>query len=384
MNNKLIRNNSELICYYSIKEERYLEEDEACRQTSVVNILTYKDYLDNGLNTLRSPGTYKYFEGVASIPPRTNVELDRESYNVISNIDSYKIHRSYTIDDLKECVKELSNKYSNKTFAVELSGGLDSSLVIECLLNLGIEPVLIGYTSKEFEFRTERNIQEYYTKRGYVTELLDMDDYPLFVDLTEIPKHPVPSSPSLWFRRHQIVAEIAKKHGVNIVLSGEAGDQLFSLKNETKDGDNIPLQFGYWGLSQTWINQYVYKKLNMSYVSALALGAIPSILLSLRNLQDFDPMKLWARNYFKYCLPSNLSEYAYTAFFDGWFMKGLKQAVNEIEEISHFSYDLTGFEGLNPGVIKYNTLQYGQLSEQERKLFLLNITYAAWLYSNRN
>lgn len=384
MYNQLILNDTDYIRYYCIKKRRFLNEKEACDLNKITNANTYKNYVQNGLNPLRSPGNYNYFNQIAAIPPRTQASLEKTYYKVTSNLKTFKINYSYTINDLNDYVEKLISKYSKKTFAVELSGGLDSSLIIEFLLKFNIKPVLIGYASNEFEFRTERKIQEYYTNKGCITEFLEMEDYPLFSDLKKIPKHPIPSSPALWFRRHQIVAELAKKHGADIVFSGEAGDQLFGFRNDIKDGDDVPLQFGYWCLSQTWINQYVYNKLHMSYVSALALGRLPSILLSLRKNQDDDPMKLWARNYFKHCLPSNLSEYAYVAFFDRWFINGLKHAVDDIGELCRYAYRLTAITDLEPTLINVKTYQYGQMSELEKKQYLLNITYAAWLYSNRH
>ena len=64
------------------------------------------------------------------------------------------------MNDLTTNIIRLIHPLKNKKFGVQLSGGLDSSLIIGILRNVGIEPVLIGLSNDRYEFRTERIIQE--------------------------------------------------------------------------------------------------------------------------------------------------------------------------------------------------------------------------------
>jgi hypothetical protein len=51
-------------------------------------------------------------------------------------------------------------KFRNKHIAVQLSGGVDSSLIIGLLSFFGIKFSLIGYYNRRYEFRTESYIQK--------------------------------------------------------------------------------------------------------------------------------------------------------------------------------------------------------------------------------
>jgi len=377
-------NESDFIVYYSVKQNQIIDEKEAIIQSADFSSSAYYDFKFNGLYTLRQPGKYKYFQGLAAIPPKTIINTESTYYEIISNTPNYKISSSYNLDYLREYLELIKHEFLGKKIGVELSGGLDSSLVIEALLKLKIDPVLIGFSSDEFEFRTEREIQKYYHNKASNSILLKYEDHYAFSNLKETPVHPIPVSESHFFQRHKTVAVTARNFNVDILFSGEAGDQLLSSPLNLETNKKIPLEFGYWCLSEHWSNQYVYNKLGVQYISGMALGLIPSILLSLRNGQQFDPMKIWARKYFNYCLPHNLSNYAYTAFHNGWVAKGLINAANTIEEICELSYFQTRNDTLNPDKMKSMALKYGALDENKKKLFLINLAYSTWFYSLKN
>ena len=113
----------------------------------------------------------------------------------------------------------------------------------------------------------------------------------------------------------------------------------------------------------------------------MALGAIPSLLFSLRGIQPWDPMKFWARRKFKECLPKELSEFAYTAFHNGWVADGLINAADTINEISENAFKDLKIDDLNPQKMKFQAKTYSTLDEEKRKSFLLNLAFVSWYFS---
>lgn len=374
----IFKNESNRIVYYNAYSNKIIDEDEALNQALSSKSEDYFNFLSNGLNTLRSPSSYKYFNGLAALPPQTTIKIDIENYQIIENIPQYKICPEFRLIHLKNEIKSVLKKYSGKKIGVELSGGLDSSLVIEALLASNIDPILIGFCSDSFEFRTERTIQNYYKKKVSDSILLKYEDNFAFDNLKETPAHPIPVCESHFFQRHKTVALTAKKMGVDILFTGEAGDQIFGLPINNLSNETIPTEFGYWCLAEHWSNQYVYEDYEIQYISGLALDAIPSIILSLRNGHKSDPMKLWARNTFKDCLPRELSCYAYTAFHDSWVGTGLIHASNSIAEISELAYSKYKISALKPDTMKNSAKTYGTFNEEERKYFLSNLAFVSW------
>lgn len=380
----ILKNESDKIIYYSAYTNKVVDELEALNQSLSFNLQDYRNFLSNGLNTLRRPGKYKYFSGLASIPPRTAIKIDKESFTIFENLSQQKSNFQFDKVNLLKEIEFLLKDFEGKQLGVELSGGLDSSLVIEGLLKFKIEPILIGFSSDRFEFRTERIIQKYYQNKVSKSILLKYEDNFAFSNLKETPVHPLPVSESHFFQRHKTVALTAKKMGVDILLSGEAGDQILSYPVDLKENETIPIDFGYWCLAEHWSNQYVYEKIGIQYVSGLALGAIPSIILSLRNEHKWDPMKLWARSFFTNCLPRELSNFAYTAFHNGWVSEGLIHASETISDISEKVYSKYKIEELKPERMMHVATIYSTLNENDRKRYLANLAFSTWYYSLTN
>lgn len=378
------RNETNEIVYYSNSQKRVVNEQEALDQVSSATIDCYNNFKSNGLNTLRRPGTYNYFAGLASIPPETVFQVHNNHYQILDSTKPQIISYSKTIDDLLLEVEKILLKFQKKKIGVELSGGLDSSLVIEALLRFKFEPILIGFTSENFEFRTERHVQNLYEKKVNNTILLKYEDHFAFSNLDVVPKHPIPVSESHFFSRHNRVAEIAKKNNIEILLSGEAGDQLLSFANGVSDNSLLPSDFYYWCLAEHWSNQYVYKNHGVQYLSGMALGNLPSVILSLRGIQNWDPMKIWARKKFRNCLPWELSDFAYTAFHNDWVSRGLMKASDIIEAMSLFTYRKFRISGISPSNLKKQANIYATMEQHERKEFLINLAFVVWFYSLKN
>lgn len=380
----IFKNESNNIIYYSANTNKIVDELDALNQSINFCVQDYRNFLSNGLNTLRRPGKYKYFSGLASIPPRTAIKVDKESYTIFENLSQHKTNFNYTLFNLEKEIEFLLNKYEGKKLGVELSGGLDSSLIIEGLMKFKIDPILIGFSSDRFEFRTEKIIQNHYKNKVSKSIILKYEENLAFSNLKETPVHPLPVTESHFFQRHKTVALTAKNMGVDILFSGEAGDQILSYPVDLNENESIPIDFGYWCLAEHWSNQYVYQKIGIEYISGLALGAIPSIVLSLRNGHKWDPMKLWARSYFKNCLPLELSNFAYTAFHNGWVSEGLIHASITIAEISEKVYAKCQIDDLRPDKMMHTATIYSTLNEDDRKKYLSNLAFSTWYYSLTN
>ena len=95
-------NNTDKILYYSKHYNEIVSDEIAIIQASSLTINAYNNFIENGLYTLRHPGRYKYFEGLAAIPPKTRISLSSDHYEIISNISNYLIKDTYTIKDLLE------------------------------------------------------------------------------------------------------------------------------------------------------------------------------------------------------------------------------------------------------------------------------------------
>ena len=376
-----ITNETNEILYYSIDRNEFINENDALEKARSIKTDSYYNFLTNGINTLRRPGAYKYFSGLAAVPPGAIVNAEKTHYEITSQIKRHCVDYSKSISELYREIQNILDELSGKKIGVELSGGLDSSLIIEALLKFGIEPVLIGFSSEKFEFRTERVVQTIYEEKVKESILLKYENCFAFDNLKETPKHPIPVTESHFFNRHLIVAKKAQEYKIDILFSGEAGDQLLSFPNETVNNSLLPIEFSYWCLAEQWNNQYVFQKFGVKYLSGMAIGAIPSILMSLRGIQPWDPMKLWARKEFKKCLPKELSDFAYTAFHNGWVDDGLNNAAETIEEISEVAFKKFQIDDLNPKKIKSLAKIYSTIDEEKRKSFLLNLAFVSWYYS---
>jgi len=376
-----IRNETNNILYYSIDKNVFVDENDALETSRCFKIDSYYNFIANGINTLRRPGVYKYFSGLAAVPPGAIVNVENTHYEITSQIKNYKVDYSKSISDLFQEIKTILGEFKNKRIGVELSGGLDSSLIIETLLKFGIDPILIGFSSEKFEFRTERVIQKIYEERVKEAIILKYENCFAFDNLKETPKHPIPVTESHFFNRHLTVAKKAKEFKIDILFSGEAGDQLLSFPNNCINNSFLPNEFSYWCLAEQWSNQYVFQKIGVTYLSGMALGAIPSLLFSLRGIQPWDPMKFWARRKFKECLPKELSEFAYTAFHNGWVADGLINAADTINEISENAFKDLKIDDLSPQKMKFQAKTYSTLDEEKRKSFLLNLAFVSWYFS---
>jgi hypothetical protein len=341
-------------------------------------------WLQHNAESSRSPGLYPLVAGLAAIPPRTVWDIGDSHYLFAADLESDEssLPTRASPADLPMILGTALRRLGGRRIAVELSGGLDSSLVIEFLKANHICPAVIGFTSVEYEFRTERIVQAYYAERAGCVRLLSYEETAAFSALDEVPFHPFPTLSTHFFSRHRKMAECAAGLGVDVLLSGEAGDQLFGMPhNGCALGERPPQGFRYWNLAELWSDQYVYRPRGVQYLSALGIEEIATQLLALRGPRAGDPQKRWARRTFAGMLPELLVKYSYCAFHDGWVCKGLQANSGMIATIAQEARQFVPHPAIDPAYLESAANTYGEMPELDRRRFLLALAFVVWVVS---
>lgn len=379
---KTIRNESDEIAFIDIQSGFAVPTEDALRPDRLSSS-DFEACVQNGLNELRFPGEYVAITGLAALPPGTEWAVSGNGYRFVRDLCPTPIPPFTSRDAFIEAFRVFASSLPQGRVAVELSGGLDSSLLTELLCHVGLEPILIGFSSDRYEFRTERAVQRHYLERFPSSAyLLRYEDCPAFARLDEAPLHPLPSCSSHFFARHETVARFAATHGVSVVLSGEAGDQLLGHKppNFTCHGV-LPPGYSVWSLSEMWSDQFVFRPHGVEYLSGFATPDVAASLVSLRGSQDEDLKKWWARAMFRDLLPESLSDYAYCAAHDGWVVTGLTENAETIQWLTAQAYEKIPHPLLEAKKMQENALNYGSLSPSERALFLSTLSFVVWVNS---
>ena len=84
-----IRNETNNILYYSIYKNVFVDVNDALETSRCFKIDSYYNFIANGINTLRRPGVYKYFSGLAAVPPGAIVNVENTHYEITSQIKNY-------------------------------------------------------------------------------------------------------------------------------------------------------------------------------------------------------------------------------------------------------------------------------------------------------
>jgi hypothetical protein len=378
----LISNNTWQIKYYDLKTNQLVTSDEALSEKIEINKKDIDIILQNGLFSLRRPGKYTSIGNLIALPPKTSWDINERTYTFNSEVRKRMVPSQKDWDEIEELALNYLRVIEHQKIAIELSGGLDTSVVIEFFRKHKINCHLIGFTSNRWEFRTERAIQEYYLEKNNTHTTYSYESCPSFDDLTNTPPHPLPQQESLFYKRHMIAAEATKIAGCKYLMSGEAGDQIFGFPvTDVYTKTLLPGGYGYWSLAEIWNAEFVYKRIGIEYISALGVGNIPSFILSRRNQKESDHMKLWIRNELNSTLPTMLSKYAYKGFHDGWVSDGLRLAEKELWAISCVAYQAIKHESLEPEKLIFDSKLYSSLSEDGRKAFLLRLATVNWIHS---
>lgn len=250
-----------------------------------------------------------------------------------------------SLSDFLEAAKRYFNQFQGKHIGVQLSGGFDSSLIIALLKYFKIPHSLIGMTSNRFEFRTEKHIQEIFKNENKNTKLLDFYEYLPYSLIEEVPAHQHPNISSLNYAANIAMAQEGKKMGIEILLTGNGGDNIFSEAVPINPNKCTWIPKGYF---EHWINDVIYKPYGIYTTSLYSDEKTINTLYNLRLGKSEDNDKIWAREFFRDFLPKELTNYTYCADFWGLYVSGLIQNKGKLMRIMHKAYEITQNAFFNP------------------------------------
>lgn len=230
-------------------------------------------------------------------------------------------------------------KYEGKNIGVQLSGGLDSSIIIGLLKYFNISFCLTGMTTNRYEFRTEKHIQHKLQNWSDETILIDYEQHLPLSNLHDIPQSQYPDLSVLNYSSEEAMANECKRLGVEILFTGDGGDNLLA---EPIPIDPVNCTWLPQVFSDSWLAENVYTPLGIKLVSFYNDPGIMDAIFTLRLGQKEDNAKLWARDYFKDFIPHELANYTYCADFWGLYIDGLHQVIPEAKELFRIAYEATG------------------------------------------
>jgi hypothetical protein len=229
-------------------------------------------------------------------------------------------------------------QYEGRKIGVQLSGGLDSSIIIGLLHFFKIPFKLIGLANKRFEFRTESVIQNLLSEWAEETILIDYETCLPYSHIDKVPPHQYPEEYIRTFGPDFIMAQKAKEIGIEVLLTGQGGDNVF--------GDEIlenPFELKWMPHTYHlgWLEDLVYTPKGIELVPFYADKRISELIYNLRRGEKKDVPKFWARQFFKDFLPSELVDYTYHSDFWGFVISGVQEVMPKLPLLFEQTYDLT-------------------------------------------
>ena len=336
------------------------------------NLVSHIKNLSKGIER---PDTYnEVIKHVYPIPPFSKWQYDENRFNFLDQTTSLKSNPS-TLYSFIDLIKSKSECLKNKKIAIELSGGLDSSIIIELLSLCGLEITLIGLISKNYEFRTERLIQEHYAKK-YNCCLIDSKDALPFARLLECPPHPLPTKKSLFYYQKEVIANKCVEEKIEFLFNGIIGDTIFCDKIEST-------RWNKWEFDNNWFNNFIFEPNKVSYVTT-NFDFVLNYFFDQRKHEQSDPFKIWARNHFGNILPEKLSKYYYKTDHLEEIIEGIYSAENDMSETYKLTKTITKNHFFTYEKLGKDLNNFKLMSEKEIDTFFAKVSYAVWIYSLRN
>lgn len=384
----LIENKTRSTCFWDTETRSLLSGKDAISVAqSRLSAADLDAHLANGPMFAPRPDRLRPVVGLLPIPPRTVWKTNGNQLSFFRPFGNVRRLAPADIGVLKHIAAAYAHHFRSRTIAVDLSGGLDSSIVIGLLSALGARLLLVGHVSERYEFRTERSIQQSLVDRhsslasGNTSVLIPDDNALPFSALDKVPSSAWPRHTNIYYAGHLLSAKAASEHGAHIFLNGNGADALFC--DQLDAGlDQLPSEYQGWNLYDPWPNDVIYRPLGISYLSAYSLGRIPAVLYAMRRLQNEDVKKIWARQTFSSFIPRELRNYAYKADFAGWFQDGLLAAQSDIQWLSNVVYTKIPHPDIEPSLIDREIASYPyQEDEKWRNRLSMKISFIAWAYS---
>ena len=234
-------------------------------------------------------------------------------------------------------------------------------------------------TINRYEFRTEKHIQEVLKPLAQDTILIDYDYHLPLSNLLNIPPHQHPEMLSINYNSENAMAIACKKLGIEVLLTGDGGDNLFAEELPEKPGDCpwLPQVF-----NDPWPADLIYGTQGVQLVPFFADESFMNCIYNLRLGKPEDNSKWWARKYFERILPKELVKYNYCADFWGLYISGLQNAIPTIQQLFKQAYDLTNDKAF--ANIEFERLMSKDWLHAKKEMYQVieaRTAYAVWLNS---
>ncbi len=378
----LICNSSKALRYYDAVSGLLLDRTEVVRLNDWAKRVRAADlnaHVLNGVPPFPRPDRYRSVVGLFPVPPLTRWSVTDGRFFFHSAIEpDYPSSLSLpSLDDVDHVARDYLGRLGGKKIAIELSGGLDTGIVIDVVRAAGGRPLLVGFVSDRYEFRTERFVQELYQQDNEVIAI-PQDEVRPFARLEETPLHALPAAPALFHRLHSVIAEAAAAGGASCVLNGVGGDAL--LCDDFSSASTMPDEYRAWGLYDPWPNDNVYAPRGMSYVPAFALWPFPQMFWTMRKGQKEDTRKNWARRLFTGRLPAQLTQWTYKGDHVGHFISGMKAARGCVCAVAKTAYEVTGDDTVAPRRLSMMIDRSAELDDKQERYLLSLISFSTWIH----
>ena len=246
--------------------------------------------------------------------------------------------RSFDVDtaNLLEAADVFFARLHGKHIGVQLSGGVDSSIIIGLMKHLSVPYSLVGMTTNRYEFRTESFIQKKLRDGARKTILLDFEDYLPMTSLDEVPPHQQPDLSACGYSSNTAMAQACIELGIEVLLTGSGGDVLL--------GTEVPENTFNWRTGiflNAWLQDIVYAPHGIKVVPFFADRGVVECIWNMRKGQPEDSKKLWARKMFSDFLPRELVDYTFKGDFWGLYIDGLINNIPHIRKIHDQAFELS-------------------------------------------
>ena len=133
-------------------------------------------------------------------------------------------------------------------------------------------------------------------------------------------------------------------------------------------------------LDDNWFNENVYAKFGQVYKSAAASNLLIRAIWTMRQGQDKDVQKWWARRIFAEYLPYELTQFAYKADNAGNFINGIWRELDDIRMVFRTAYDITKRHEFTDTSLDALIMNVHDIDERQDKLILARVSFANWIY----
>jgi hypothetical protein len=362
--------------YFHSAESRLIQNGFEFLNVESISSSNLVSHINNLSRGIERPDIYnEVIKDIHPIPPFSKWEYSEQKFCLLDLPCQSLNSRPSTIHSFIDLIKSKSEYLKNKKIAVELSGGLDSSIIIELLSLCGLEITLIGLFSNNYEFRTERIIQEHYAKSHDCFQIDSKHALP-FSSLIKCPPHPLPTKKSLFFYQKEVIAKKCTEEKIDYLFNGIVGDTIFCDKIESR-------RWHKWEFDNNWFNDYVFEPNKVSYITT-NFDFVLNYFFNQRKHEKIDPFKIWARNHFKDILPKTLSNYFYKTDHFEEIIEGIYSAEIDILETYKLTNSITKNHLFTYESFGNDLRKIRMMNDQEINTFFAKVSYSVWIYSLRN